>query len=57
MPIREKRENLALYGMLLSPPLTQDGISALYVASHNGHSEVVQVLMEKGADPSQTTPV
>ena len=27
----------------------QDGVTALYMASHNGHGEVVEKLLEKGA--------
>ena len=28
----------------------QSGTTALFVASHNGHREIVHVLIEKGAD-------
>ena len=31
-------------------PLTQDGATPLYIASVNGHSEVVNILIRKGAD-------
>ena len=31
-------------------PLTQDGITPLYVASQNGHSDVVNILIRNGAD-------
>ena len=33
----------------------QDGLSPLYVASGNGHSEVVDVLVKAGADVHQAT--
>ena len=31
---------------------TQDGFSALYVASEAGHTEVVETLLKCGADPN-----
>ena len=31
-------------------PLTQDGATPLYVASNNGHSDVVNILIRNGAD-------
>ena len=31
-------------------PLTQDGETPLYVASQNGHSDVVYILIRNGAD-------
>ena len=31
-------------------PLTQTGISPLYIASQNGHSDVVNILIRNGAD-------
>ena len=41
---------------LLSDSLTvQDGLSPLYVASHGGHSDVVDILLEAGADVHQAT--
>ena len=33
----------------------QKGCSALYVASQNGHTDVVDILLKKGADVNQTT--
>ena len=33
----------------------QDGLSPLYVASHEGHTDVVDILLRKGADVNQTT--
>ena len=35
----------------------QDGLSPLYVASCNGHTEVVDVLVKAGADVHQATKV
>ena len=31
----------------------EDGISPLYIASYQGHNDVVRVLLEAGADPNQ----
>ena len=31
-------------------PLTQDGTTPLYIASQNGHSDVVNILLRNGAD-------
>ena len=31
-------------------PLTQSGATPLYVASQNGHSDVVNILIRNGAD-------
>ena len=31
-------------------PLTQNGATPLYVASQNGHSDVVNILIRNGAD-------
>ena len=31
-------------------PLTQDGTTPLYIASQNGHSDVVNILIRNGAD-------
>ena len=33
----------------------QDGLSPLYAASQNGHTDVVDILLRKGADVNQTT--
>ena len=33
----------------------QDGLSSLYVASQEGHTEVVDVLVKAGADVNQAT--
>ena len=35
----------------------QDGLSPLYVASHEGHSQIVDILLLKGADPNLTCTV
>ena len=35
----------------------QIGISPLYAASYNGHSDVVDILLEAGADVHQATKV
>jgi len=35
----------------------QDGVSPLYVAAQNGHSEVVRALLEGGADVNQAIQV
>ena len=34
-------------------PLTQDGATPLYSASHNGHHDVVKILLRNGADINQ----
>ena len=31
-------------------PLTQNGATPLYVASQNGHSDIVNILIRNGAD-------
>ena len=33
----------------------QDGYSPLYVASQEGHTDVIDILLRKGADVNQTT--
>ena len=33
----------------------QNGFSPLYVASYNGHSDVVEILLQAGADVHQAT--
>ena len=38
---------------LMSHLTVQDGLSALYVASQEGHTEVVDVLVKAGADVNQ----
>ena len=35
----------------------QDGCTALYMASQNGHASVVDVLLRHGADPHETETV
>ena len=35
----------------------QDGLSPLYVASQEGHSKIVDILLLKGADPNLTCTV
>ena len=35
--------------------IIQDGFSPLYVASGYGHTDVVDILLRKGADVNQTT--
>ena len=37
--------------------MTQDGVTALHVASHNGHSRVVRMLLEAKADVKKKTKV
>ena len=39
------------------PPCTQNGASPLYVASQEGHTEVVDMLLSSGADPNLATKV
>jgi hypothetical protein len=40
-----------------SHPLRQMGLTPLYIASQNGHLDVVQALVEAGVDVNQTTAV
>ena len=35
--------------LTLDISLMQDGVTALYMASHNGHNDVVQLLLDSGA--------
>ena len=35
----------------------QDGASPLYIASQNGHTQIVELLLRKGADPNLTRTV
>ena len=37
--------------------VAQDGLSALYYASREGHNEVVDTLLKRGADPNLATKV
>ena len=37
--------------------VAQDGLSALYYASREGHNEVVDTLLKMGADPNLATKV
>ena len=35
----------------------QDGVSPLFIASQNGHTQIVELLLRKGADPNLTRTV
>ena len=35
----------------------QEGFTALYIASQNGHTEIVTLLLDKGADVDHLTKV
>ena len=41
--------NSKCVSLLLSP---QDGETPLYIASHNGHTDVVRILLENEANPN-----
>ena len=43
---------ILLFVISLSMVMTQEGWTALYMASHQGHETVVRLLLEKGADVS-----
>ena len=34
--------------------LTADGITSLWIAAQNGHTEIVQALLASGADPNKS---
>ena len=38
-------------------PLSQNGLSPLYVSSQEGHTEIVEILLKSGANPNLTTTV
>ena len=38
-------------------PLTQTGATPLFIASHNGHSDVVNILIRNEADVNMATNV
>ena len=42
---------------LIMHTVPQDGLSPLYVASQEGHTDVVDILLRSGADVHQTTKV
>ena len=46
-----------LEGELYCQFLLQNGGSPLYVASQEGHTEIVNTLLKNGADPNQATKV
>ena len=48
-----------MFTVLLPPPctFTQNGASPLYAASQEGHTEVVDTLLENGVDPNLATTV
>ena len=43
--------------ILILSSTVQDGESSLYIASQKGHTEIVEVLLKKGADPNLTRKV
>ena len=44
--------NAVVIGYIL--PLTQDGVTPLYIASQKGHSDVMNILIRNGADINLT---
>ena len=42
--------HLTKYVRMLSPPHIQSGATPLYIASQNGHKDVVTILLRNGAD-------
>ena len=46
-----------VHSSLHAIPLTQDGATPLYVASQEGHSDVVNILIRNGADINLATNV
>ena len=43
--------------ILILSSTVQDGKSSLYIASQEGHTEIVELLLKKGADPNLTCKV
>ena len=43
--------------ILILSSTVQDGKSSLYIASQEGHTEIVELLLKKGADPNLTRKV
>ena len=50
-------DDVSMYGVYIYAYIYQWGHTALYGPSHNGHQEVVQLLLEHGADPQHQTKV
>ena len=53
--MRTRKKDFYLYYKLLfvislSMVMTQEGVTAIYIASFRGHKRVVRLLLEKGAD-------
>ena len=46
-----------MYIFIIVSFTVQDGCSPLYVASEYGYSQIVDILVSKGADPNLTTKV
>ena len=50
-------ESICVYMYSIVSSTVQDGFSPLYVASQEGHSQIVDILLLKGADPNLTLKV
>ena len=48
---------MCVYEHSISSSTMQGGFTSLYLASQEGHTEILDILLTKGADPNLTTKV